>query len=117
MTAQSVTSSGAPSLQVPTAQADINGLCEVAGVLPDQARRQGAIRHDVTRQDIVLLLAGVHQTAAPLMDTLPQLWHRYLRLAFDGIRSQTSEPLPNPLPARLEFTDPDPVPAVNSKTH
>ena len=117
MTAQSVMSSGAPSLQVPAVQADINGLCEVAGVLPDRARRQGAIRHDITRQDIVLLLAGVHQTAAPLMDTLPQLCHRYLRLAFDGIRSQTSEPLPNPLPARLEFTDPDPVPAVNSKTH
>jgi hypothetical protein len=68
MTAQSVTSSGAPSLQVPAVQP-------------------------------------------------PQLCHRYLRLAFDGIRSQTSEPLPNPLPARLEFTDPDPVPAVNSKTH
>ncbi|HEY0689613.1 MAG TPA: hypothetical protein VGD71_11260 [Kribbella sp.] len=78
---------------------------------------KGAIRQDITGQDIVLLLAGVHQTAAPLMDTPPQLGHRYLRLAFDGIRSQTSEPLPHPLPARFEFTGPDPVPAVNSKTH
>jgi AcrR family transcriptional regulator len=107
---------GRPSLQVPAVQAGINGLCEVVEVLTARARLQGAIRHDITGQDIVLLLAGVHQTAAPLMDTLPQLWRRYLRLVFDGLRSQTSEPLPHPLPARLEFASPDSLPAVTSKT-
>jgi hypothetical protein len=38
------------------------------------------------------------------MDTLPQLWRRYLSLVFDGIRAQTAQPLPYPIPARLEFT-------------
>jgi hypothetical protein len=34
----------------------------------------------------MVLLGGVHQTAAPLADTQPQLWRRYLGLIFDGIR-------------------------------
>ena len=95
---------GRPSLQVPAVQAGITRLCEVVELLTDRARRQGAIRQDITGQDIVLLLGGIHQTAAPLMDTLPQLWRRYLSLVFDGIRAQTAEPLPYPIPARLEFT-------------
>jgi hypothetical protein len=71
--------------------------------LTDRARRQGTIHQDITGQDIVLLLAGVRQTAAPLAETQPQLWRRYLALAFDGIRTQTASPLPHPLPQRLEF--------------
>jgi AcrR family transcriptional regulator len=81
---------GRPSLQVPAVQAGINRLCEVVELLTDRARRQGAIRQDITGQDIVLLLGGVH-----------------LSLVFDGIRAQTAQPLPYPLPARLDFTSPD----------
>jgi AcrR family transcriptional regulator len=97
---------GRPSLQHPAVQAGIGRLCEVAEALADRARRQGAIRPDITGPDIVLLLAGVQQTAAPLADTHPQLWRRYLGLVFDGMRAPAAQPLPCPPPGRLEFTAP-----------
>jgi AcrR family transcriptional regulator len=97
---------GRPSLQHPAVRAGIGRLCEVAETLTSRARRQGAIRPDITGPDIVLLLAGVHQTAAPLADAQPQLWRRYLGLVFDGIRAQAAQPLPHPPPRHLEFTGP-----------
>jgi AcrR family transcriptional regulator len=105
---------GRPSLQQPAVRAGIDRLCEVVEMLTDRARRQGLIRQDITGQDIVLLLAGVHQTAAPLADTQPQLWRRYLALTFDGIRTQHPQPLPHPAPHRFKFT-PDSMLADNSK--
>jgi AcrR family transcriptional regulator len=106
---------GRPSLQHPDVHAGIDRLCEVVETLTDQARRQGAIRQDITGHDIVLLLGGVHQTAAPLEDTQPQLWRRYLGLIFDGIQTQTAQPLPHPPPQRLEFTSPHSNPTDHSK--
>lgn len=52
----------------------------------------------------MLLLAGVHQTAAPVADAEPELWRRYLALVFDGIRARDAETLPHPLD-RLQFVD------------
>jgi AcrR family transcriptional regulator len=92
---------GRPSLQHPDVRAGIDRLCEVVELLTDRARLQGVIRQDVTGQDVVLLLGGVHHTAAPLADDQPQLWRRYLSLVFDGIRAQTTQPLPHPSPHRL----------------
>lgn len=105
---------GRPSLQQPAVRAGIDRLCEVVEMLTDRARRQDLIRQDITGQDIVLLLAGVHQTAAPLADTQPQLWRRYLALTFDGIRTQRPQPLPHPAPHRFKLT-PDSMLADNSK--
>jgi AcrR family transcriptional regulator len=101
---------GRPSLQHPDVLAGIDRLCEVVETLTDRARRQGLVRQDITGQDIVLLLGGVHQTAAPLMGAEPQLWRRYLGLVFDGIRAQTARPLPHPPPSRFEFTGPGSLP-------
>jgi AcrR family transcriptional regulator len=106
---------GRPSLQHPAVRAGIDRLCEVVEKLTDRARRQGGIRQDITGQDIVLLLGGVHQTAAPLADTQPQLWRRYLGLAFDGIRAQFAQPLPHPPPRRLEFSGPRSIPDDGSQ--
>jgi AcrR family transcriptional regulator len=94
---------GRPSLQQAGVRAGIDHLCEVVEALADRARLQGAIREDITGADIVLLLAGVHQTAAPVAQARPQLWRRYLALVFDGIRARDALPLPCPL-ERLDFT-------------
>jgi AcrR family transcriptional regulator len=94
---------GRPSLRDPDVRADIDRLCAVAET--DNARRRHAVRPDITGSDIVLLLGGVHQTAAPLLDADPELWRRYLSLAFDGIRADTARPLPHPAPDRLRFTE------------
>lgn len=101
---------GRPSLQQAGVRAGIDHLCEVVEALADRARRRGAVREDITGADVVLLLAGVHQTAAPVAQAQPQLWRRYLALVFDGIRARDAEPLPFPL-QRLEFTAGEPVPA------
>jgi AcrR family transcriptional regulator len=93
---------GRPSLQQPAIRAGIDRLCAVVETLTDRARRAGAVRDDITGQDIVLLLAGVHRTAAPLADAQPQLWRRYLGLAFDGIQARHAQPLPHPPPGRFE---------------
>jgi AcrR family transcriptional regulator len=85
---------GHPSLRDPGVRAGISRLSEAAEELTDRARQRGAIRPDITGRDIVLLLAGVHQTAAPLLASEPDLWRRYLRLVFDGIRAQDASPLP-----------------------
>jgi AcrR family transcriptional regulator len=92
---------GRPSLRHADVHAGIDRLCEAVDTLTDRARRQGAIREDITGQDIVLLLGGVHQTAAPLMGAEPHLWRRYLGLVFDGMRPQAARPLPYPPPRRL----------------
>jgi len=95
---------GRPSLQQAAVQGGINHLCDVVEALTDRARRQGVIRSDITGQDVVLLLAGVRQTTAPLAATQPQLWRRYLALVFDGMRARDAPTLPYPLPNRLDFT-------------
>ena len=97
---------GRPSLQQSAVRAGIDRLCEVVETLTDRARQAGAIRQDITGQDIVLLLSGVHQTAAPLADAQPQLWRRYLELAFDGIQAQSAQPLPHPPPRRFKTPSP-----------
>jgi AcrR family transcriptional regulator len=94
---------GRPSLQHPAVVAGISRLCEAVETLTERARRQGVIRDDITGQDIVLLLSGIHQTAAALAESQKKLWRRYLALTFDGLRAEAARPLPEPPPSRLEF--------------
>jgi AcrR family transcriptional regulator len=94
---------GRPSLRQAAVQDGVNHLCDVVEALTDRARRQGVIRLDITGQDVVLLLAGVRQTAAPLAATQPQLWRRYLALVFEGMRARDAPTLPYPLPNCLDF--------------
>lgn len=69
-------------------------LQAVADTLATRAREQGALRHEITGQDIMLLVSGIYQTAAPLRDTQPQLWRRYLSLALDGMQARSAPELP-----------------------
>jgi AcrR family transcriptional regulator len=97
---------GRPSLQSSEVRQAIARLCEVVEVLTARAREQGAIRSDITGTDIVLLLGGIHQTAAPLLDTQPQIWRRYLELAFDGLTTTNARELPHRPPESLQLADP-----------
>ncbi|EIV94599.1 TetR/AcrR family transcriptional regulator [Frankia sp. QA3] len=79
-------------------QAAADRLTEITEVLTERAQLQGGIRGDVTGQDVVLLLRGVYQAAAPLSDHQPTLWRRYLAVVFEGLRSPAAHPLPLPAP-------------------
>ncbi|MFD9006679.1 TetR/AcrR family transcriptional regulator [Streptomyces sp. NPDC059582] len=100
---------GRPSLQHAEVRDAIDRLCEVVEALTDRARESGAIRSDITGTDIVLLLGGIHQTAAPLLPAQPQAWRRYLELAFDGLCSADARELPYPPPTVLRINDPSAV--------
>ncbi|GAA2118173.1 TetR/AcrR family transcriptional regulator [Actinomadura napierensis] len=98
---------GRPSLQSEQVREAIHRLRDVAEELTARARRQGAVRPDVTGTDVVLLLSGIQHTAAPLLVTEPEAWRRYLELAFDGITADTRRSLPYPPPRRLPLASPD----------
>ncbi|MEU6515991.1 helix-turn-helix domain-containing protein [Streptomyces sp. NPDC046978] len=73
-------------------------LSAVTDALTVRARRHGAIREDITGQDITLLMSGIYQTASPLQATQPHLWRRYLHLVLDGMRAADAPALPGPPP-------------------
>jgi AcrR family transcriptional regulator len=79
-------------------------LAQVAEDLTARARRAGAIRTDVTGRDIVLLFNAAAQAAAPLGDTVPDLWRRYLHLIFDGLRPEAAHQLPVAAPTAENFS-------------
>jgi AcrR family transcriptional regulator len=94
---------GRPSLQHSEVRNAIGHLCRSAEALTARAREQGAVRGDITGTDIVLLLGGIHQTAAPLLATEPNAWRRYLALAFDGLRTTDAPALPYTPARHLDF--------------
>lgn len=79
-------------------QACADRLTKITEILTERARLQGGIRGDVTGQDVILLLRGVYQAAAPLSDRQPTLWRRFLAVVFEGLRSPAAYPLPLPAP-------------------
>ncbi|WP_202977502.1 TetR/AcrR family transcriptional regulator [Streptomyces sp. E5N91] len=79
----------------PAIRAGTERLHAIADALTDRARRQGAIRADITGQDVMLLVSGIYQTAAPLRSSHPQLWRRYLSLTFDGMQATDAAELPS----------------------
>lgn len=83
---------GRPSLQHAEVRDRIALLCDAAEALTARARERGAVRGDITGTDVVLLLGGIHQTAAPLLPTQPQAWRRYLALTLDGLVATDSRP-------------------------
>jgi len=82
------------------AQAAADRLTRTAEALTERAQRHGGIRDDVTGQDIILLLRGAYQAAAPLAHAAPELWRRYLAVVIDGLRPAAAQPLPGPVPGR-----------------
>ncbi|MFD8076998.1 TetR/AcrR family transcriptional regulator [Streptomyces sp. NPDC059718] len=70
----------------------------VTDALTDRARRHGAIRQEMTGQDVMLLMNGIPVTVSRVQTTQPHLWRRYLRLVFDGMQAADGPALPGPPP-------------------
>jgi AcrR family transcriptional regulator len=69
----------------PHVQAAHEHLTEVAGLLLSRAQDAGAIRADVTPEDIPLLLCAVSATDIPRREEQPALWERYFEIVFSGL--------------------------------
>jgi AcrR family transcriptional regulator len=85
---------GAAVREHPVLRVKIERLESAVEALVDRARRTGAVREDITGQDLMLLMTGVYQTAAPMLPQSPDLWRRYLALMFDGLQPHAARPLP-----------------------
>lgn len=73
-------------------------LLSVTAALLGRAQEQGVVRADVTAEDILMLECASVQAAAPFQEQAPELWRRYLDLAFDGLRAGAAHPLSHPAP-------------------
>ena len=74
-------------------------LLALTAQLLSRAQQAGAVRADVTPDDILLLECGCCLAAAPLHDAAPELWRRYLDVVFDGLRSTAAHALSEPAPS------------------
>lgn len=73
-------------------------LLDVTGALLSRAQQQGAVRPDITPEDVLMLQCACVQAAAPFHAAAPELWRRYVDIAFDGLRAAGASPLSHPAP-------------------
>jgi AcrR family transcriptional regulator len=76
-----------PVLEDAEVQAAHEHLLEVTGLLLERAQAAGAIRADVTAEDIPLLLCAISATDIPRREEQPALWERYFEIIFAGLRA------------------------------
>ena len=94
---------GQPSLQHAEVRDAIDQFARRRRDAHARAREQGPSATDITGTDIVLLLGGIQQTAAPLLGAQPEVWRRYLELAFDGLSPTNTRTLPHRPPDHLQL--------------
>jgi AcrR family transcriptional regulator len=64
--------------------------------LMDRARQAGALRDDVTVEDLAFVVCGIARTVEITADLAPRVWRRHLALLLDGFRPEAAHPLPEP---------------------
>lgn len=65
------------------------GLAAVTEVMA-RAQRAGALRPDVTPDDLAFVILGISRT----VEVAPKAWPRHLALMLDGFRPEAAHPLP-----------------------
>src|SRR5581483_3161144 len=68
-----------------------------------RAQEQGALRPDVTPEDVPLVFWGASRVVERAGAVAPELWRRYLRLVLDGLRAEAATPLPHPPLSRAQL--------------
>jgi AcrR family transcriptional regulator len=68
-----------------------------------RAQAQGALRADVTPEDVPLLFWSGGHVAEMTSEVVPELWRRYLALMLDGLRASAATPLPHPPLTRTQL--------------
>lgn len=63
------------------------------------AQRAGAVRRDVTAEDLLVLMLGITKATGPFRTAAPEIWRRYLALVLDGLRPVAATKLPSPPPS------------------
>lgn len=92
-----------PVLEDPQVHAGHERLLEVVGQLLARAQAAGAIRADVTAEDVPLLLCAISATDIPRREEQPALWERYFEIIFAGLRADAPATLPATAPTSEEL--------------
>jgi AcrR family transcriptional regulator len=61
-----------------------------------RAKRAGALRTDVTVNDLSFVVWGISRTVENTAAFAPEAWRRHLGLLLDGFRAAAAHPLPEP---------------------
>ncbi|MBH1937582.1 TetR/AcrR family transcriptional regulator [Streptomyces sp. AV19] len=69
---------------------------ETIDTLLCRAREQGAVRDDITTEDLLFLLAALGRAVPAAAAAAPGAWRRCLALFLDGLRAGAGRPLPAP---------------------
>ncbi|MEW9554478.1 TetR/AcrR family transcriptional regulator [Nonomuraea sp. NPDC050783] len=69
---------------------------ELMSRLIDRAHESGALREDVTLEDMAFVTWGTARTVEATSGVRPQAWRRHLALMLDGLRAEAAHPLPEP---------------------
>jgi AcrR family transcriptional regulator len=62
----------------------------------DRAREAGALRPDVTLEDLAFVIWGHARTVEATAALAPRAWRRHLAIMLDGLRASSAHPLPEP---------------------
>lgn len=62
--------------------------------LIERAKQSGAMRADLTIEDLAFVVWGIAQTVERTARVAPRLWRRHLALLLDGFRAEGAHPLP-----------------------
>ncbi|GII05852.1 TetR/AcrR family transcriptional regulator [Planobispora takensis] len=81
--------------QAPPTEEHARGYESMVRIL-DRARESGALREDVTLEDMAFLTWGTARTVEATAAVRPQAWRRHLALMLDGLRATAARPLPEP---------------------
>ena len=73
-------------------------IAPVVTELLTRARQAGAVRPDVTEQDLALVPIMIGAVIHSARHVDPQLWHRALAIVLDGLRPEHAAPLPGAAP-------------------
>jgi AcrR family transcriptional regulator len=88
------------------ARADLHALFDGVRkrlvLLIARAQASGALRPEVTAEDVLFVLYGVARTGLMVEHAAPGLWRRYLTVALDGLKLG-GVPLPGRPPTRRQF--------------
>jgi len=78
-------------------------MLERVGELLSRAQEAGAIRSDLTAEDVPFLTAAVSFAGGPCARFTPDVWRRYLAIVLDGLRPDGASPLPVAAPTAEQF--------------
>lgn len=92
-----------PALEDAGIAAVHNEFLDLTGLLLSRAQERGAVRDDVTGEDIAMLAGGICQSSAQLHAIVPRVWERYVDLVFDGLRPEAAHPASHPPPTREQI--------------